>query len=117
MIRILALRNGAPAIRRPRCLSFFSSAFLDDDLYQARENPVPARGPSGAGHRPHNGAAARRSGRGIEDGVRAHLTRAAAGLRDLFVAPGLVRDVHVRNIHLPWRRLFEVGFDVEVELS
>jgi len=48
----------------------------------------------------------------IEDGVRAHLTRAAAGLRDLFVASALVRDVHVRNIHLPWRRLFEVGFDV-----
>ena len=53
----------------------------------------------------------------IEDCVRDHLGRAAAELRDLFVGSGLVRDVRVSHIHLPWQRLFEVGFDVEVELT
>jgi hypothetical protein len=38
-------------------------------------------------------------------------------LRDVFVASGLVRDVHLSRIHLPWQRLFEVGFDVAVDLA
>jgi hypothetical protein len=45
------------------------------------------------------------------------LSRAAVDLRDLFVRSGLVRDVRVSHIHLPWRRLFEVGFDVHVTLN
>jgi hypothetical protein len=53
----------------------------------------------------------------VESRVRDHLSRAAAELRDLFVGSGLVRDVRVSHIHLPWQRLFEVGFDVEVVLD
>jgi hypothetical protein len=53
----------------------------------------------------------------IEDRVRARLSRAAADLRDVFVGSGLVRDVRVSNIHLPWQRLFEVGFDVQITLN
>jgi hypothetical protein len=49
--------------------------------------------------------------------VDSHLGQAAAVLRDLFVSSRLVRDVHVSHIHLPWRRLFEVGFDVRVEVD
>jgi hypothetical protein len=53
----------------------------------------------------------------IEDRVRARLSRAAADLRNLFVSSGLVREVCVSHIHLPWRRLFEVGFDVQIKLN
>jgi len=49
--------------------------------------------------------------------VGSHLGRAASGLRDLFVSSGLARDVHVDRVHLPWQRLFEVGFNVRVELD
>jgi len=51
----------------------------------------------------------------VEGRVRDRLTHAAADLRDIFVRSGLVRDVHVDHIYLPWQRLFEVGFDVQVE--
>jgi hypothetical protein len=51
----------------------------------------------------------------VEERVRTSLSRAAAGLRDLFVESGLVREVRVNHIHLPWGRLFEVGCEVEVE--
>jgi hypothetical protein len=53
----------------------------------------------------------------VADRVRSNLGQAATGWRDLFVASGLVREVRVTNIHLPWQRLFEVGFDVEIELA
>jgi hypothetical protein len=53
----------------------------------------------------------------VEGCVQAHLSQAAADLRNLFVDSGMVRDVRVSHIHLPWQRLFEVGFDVEVDLN
>ena len=54
---------------------------------------------------------------GIEGRVAAQLGLAAAGLRDLFVSSRHARDVRVSHVHLPWRRLFEVGFDVRVEVD
>ena len=30
---------------------------------------------------------------------------------------GLLRDVRIGHIHLSWQRLFEVGFDVRVDLA
>ena len=92
--------------------------FLDDDLYQTWERSrcmfedLPAAGLAPTLERlPDDRAAA------IEAGVRAHLGEAAAGLRELFVRSGSVQDVRVSRIHLPWQRLFEVEFDVNVELS
>ncbi len=52
----------------------------------------------------------------VEARLRTRLTAAAGELRDCFVQAGLVRDVRISNIHLPWQRLFEVGFDIQVEL-
>jgi hypothetical protein len=118
VIRVCALR--AEATRDQKCaqLEFLFLRFLDDDLYQAHERTrcmvedLPAADISPNMERlPGDRAAA------IEAGVRAHLSRAAVGLRELFVASGLVRDVRVSRIYLPWQRLFEVGFDVEVELD
>lgn len=37
-------------------------------------------------------------------------------LNEIFVHSGLVQAVHITNIDLPWQRLFEISFDVKVEL-
>ena len=118
VIRTLALRGGGTREQMAAHLEFLFLRFLDDDLYQARERTrcmvedLPALGIIPTMERlPDDRVAA------VEDRVRDHLMRAAAGLRDLFVGSGLVRDVRVSHIHLPWQRLFEVGFDVDVELT
>jgi hypothetical protein len=118
VIRVLALRAQVTREQRAAHLEFLFLRFLDDDLYQARERTrclvedLPALGLAPTMERlPDDEAAA------VESRVRDHLSRAAADLRDLFVGSGLVRDVRVSHIHLPWQRLFEVGFDVEVVLD
>jgi hypothetical protein len=118
VIRAIALRAGPTREQRAAHLEFLFLRFLDDDLYQGRERTrcmvedLPAAGISPTMERLPDGAAA-----GIEGRVEAHLCGAAAGLRNLFVSSRLVRDVRVDHVHLPWRRLFEVGFDVQVELD
>jgi hypothetical protein len=118
IIRVLALRAGATSDQQAAHLAFLFLRFLDDDLYQARERTrcmiedLPALGIAPTMERlPDDRAAA------VADRVRSNLGQAATGWRDLFVASGLVREVRVTNIHLPWQRLFEVGFDVEIELA
>ena len=118
VIRVLALRTAATPDQLAAHLEFLFLRFLDDDLYQARERTrcmvedLPALGIAPTMERlPDETVAV------IEDRVRARLSRAAADLRDLFVSSGLVRDVCVSHIHLPWRRLFEVGFDVQIKLN
>jgi hypothetical protein len=118
IIRVLALRAGATSDQRAAHLAFLFLRFLDDDLYQARERTrcmiedLPALGIAPTMERlPDDRAAA------VADRVRSNLGQAATGWRDLFIASGLVREVRVTNIHLPWQRLFEVGFDVEIELA
>jgi hypothetical protein len=118
LIRVLALRANATLEQRRAHLEFLILRFLDDDLYQAHERTrclvvdLPASGLAPTMERlPDDKAAA------IETSVRSHLAASATGLRALFVASGLVREVRVSRIHLPWQRLFEVGFDVEVELD
>ena len=119
VIRALALRSGTTREQLVAHLEFLFLRFLDDYLYQARERTrclvedLPALGLPPTEQRwpdPDQAAA-------VEACVRHRLTRAAADLRDLFVRSGLVREVHVNDIHLPWQRLFEVGFDVQVELN
>ena len=118
VIRMLAQRATATPDQLAAHLEFLFLRFLDDDLYQARERTrcmvedLPALGIAPTMERlPDDRVAA------IEERVRARLGRAAAELRDLFVSSGLVSDVRVSHIHLPWRRLFEVGFDVQVTLN
>ena len=43
--------------------------------------------------------------------------RAFEAAFDVNPASGLVRDVHVSRANPPWRRLFEVGRDVRVDLD
>jgi hypothetical protein len=53
----------------------------------------------------------------IEKRVRLRLQKASSELNQIFIRSKLVNRVEVRNIYLPWQRLFEVGFEVEVDLS
>jgi hypothetical protein len=53
----------------------------------------------------------------IDERKHPHLGRAAAELRDLIISSKRVRDVRIGHVRLPWRRLFDVGFEVSVELG
>ena len=97
-------------------LEFLFLHFLDDYQYQAHERTrcmvedLPALGFTPTEER----LAKTELATEIEARVRERLMRAAGLLRDLFIHSGQVRLVEVSNIHLPWQRLFEVGFDVKV---
>jgi hypothetical protein len=116
VIRVLALRAGPTREQRAAHLEFLFLRFLDDDLYQGRERSrcmvedLPAMGIAPTMERLPDAMAA-----AIEGSVSSHLGGAASGLRDLFLASKLARDAHVDRVHLPWRRLFEVGFEVRIE--
>jgi hypothetical protein len=116
VIRVLASRSGATGDQTAAHLEFLFLRFLDDYFYQARERArclveeLPALGISPTMERLPDDKADTVEGR-----VRDCMAHAAADLRAVFVSSGLVHDVHVDHIYLPWRRLFEVGFDVRVE--
>jgi len=118
VIRVLALRGGPTREQRAAHFEFLFLRFLDDDLYQGRERArcmfedLPAAGVAPTMERLLDEAAA-----GIEGRMASRMGLAAAALRDLFVSSGLVRDVRAGAFRLPWRRLFEVGFDVAVDLD
>lgn len=117
-IRLIALRTGTTREQLAAHLEFLFLRFVDDDLYQARERTrcmvgdLPSLGVAPTMERLPDDTIAL-----VEERVRGHLAIAIARLREAFVASGLVRDVHVTHLHLPWRRLFEVGFDVRVDLA
>jgi len=52
----------------------------------------------------------------IEKRLRLQLQLAAKELGQIFIRSKVIDRVEVRNIYLPWQRLFEVGFDVEIDL-
>jgi len=118
VIRVLALRAGPTREQRAAQLEFLFLRFVDDDFFQATERTrcmvedLPAAGVAPTMERLPDGALA-----AVEARVDAELQRASAGLRDVFVRSGLARDARVSRVHLPWRRLFEVGFDVRVEVD
>ena len=116
VIRVLASRSETTRDQTAAHLEFLFLRFLDDYIYQARERArclvedLPALGISPTMERlPDDKAGA------VEGRVRDRLAHAAADLRDVFVSAGLVRDVHVDHIYLPWQRLFEIGFDVRAD--
>jgi hypothetical protein len=98
-------------------LAFLFRRCLDDYYYQAVERThlvyedLPALGLAPSMERLPEGKLT-----AVEERLQRRLSAAAGELRDLFVRAGLVRDVRADNIHLPWQRLFEVGFDVHLEL-
>lgn len=117
VIAAIAMRGGATEEQLAAQLEFLFLRFVDDDLYQPRERTrclleeLPRHGLAPTMERLPDAALP-----AIEQAVREHLLAACAPLRDAFVASGLVRDVRLAHIHLPWRRLFEVGVEVSVDL-
>lgn len=118
MIHVLSRRSVPTPDQRAAHLEFLFLRFLDDDSYQARERTrcmvvdLPPLGIEPSMERLPEGQAEEVEGR-----VESYLQPAVAALTTLFVRSGRVRDVRVDHIHLPWKRLFEVGFDVKVSLG
>jgi hypothetical protein len=53
----------------------------------------------------------------LDERIRQRLQEVAARLEALFIASGKVERIEVKDIHLPWQRLFEVAFNVQVTLA
>jgi len=119
VIHILSRRGTPTPDQVAAHLEFLFLRFLDDYYYQGIERTrclledFTALGlPIHGDHMDDPGQLAI-----IQDRVRNRLNRAAHELRQLFISSGLVKDVIVSDIYLPWQRMFEVGFDVKVSLS
>jgi hypothetical protein len=117
VLSILMLRGAPTPAQQAAQLAFLFRRYLDDYFYQAVERThlvyedLPALGLDPSMERlPADKLEA------VERRLQARLYAAAGELRERFVQTGLVRDVRVDHIHLPWQRLFEVGFDVHLEL-
>jgi hypothetical protein len=98
-------------------LEFLFMRFIDDYYYQARERTrlmiedLPELGIQPGFERLPDQHIAE-----IERRLAVRLQTAAAELEQVFIRSGLVKKVQISNIYLPWKRLFEVGFDVQVDL-
>jgi hypothetical protein len=117
VLRLLMLQHDPAPTQTAAQTAFLFRRYLDDYYYQAVERTqlmyedLPALGLAPSMERlPADKLEA------VEARLRTRLTAAAGELRDCFVKAGLVRDISISNIHLPWQRLFEIGFDVQVEL-
>ena len=118
-VRVLGLNSEYDEKRLQAHLEFLFLRFLDDYYYQARERTLimledlPVMGLPVTMERlvdPENVSK-------VEDCVRKRLLRAARELEEVFIRSGLVKQVRLSHIYLPWQRLFEVGFDVQVTLA
>jgi hypothetical protein len=118
VIYTLAQKQGLATAKQKAHLEFLFLRFLDDFCYQAIERSLcmledlPALNLSPTEERLPNDVA-----KVIEEKVAARLHTQAQILEKIFCADGRVKSVDVTNIHLPWQRLFEIGFDVKVELT
>lgn len=118
-LRLLAERRGLTAEQEQAHLGFLFLRLLDDYGYQARVRSqawledLPALGlPLDSEHLADPQAAA-----ALDERVRQRLQEVAARLEALFKASRKVERIEVTDIHLPWQRLFEVAFDVQVTLA
>lgn len=118
VIRILALRAGPTKEQSAAHLEFLFLRYMDDLFYQGHERTrsmvedLPTLGITPTQERLPDDRVAE-----IEKRLDSRLQASASVLRALFRRSGATRDIAVRRIHLPWRRLFEVGFDVQAEVS
>jgi hypothetical protein len=113
-----AKKNGIMPEQQKAHLEFLFLRFLDDFCYQALERSLcmledlPAYGLLPTEERLPDGEIAREIGKK----VAGRLEKQANRLEITFQSSGLVKATCISNIHLPWQRLFEIGFDVKVEL-
>ena len=119
VIYMLAKKQGLKPTQQKAQLEFLFLRFLDDFCYQAVERSLcmwegfPALGLSLTEERLPNDEAAK----AIEERVTRRLLTQAHALEKIFCTDRRIKSINVSNVHLPWQRLFEIGFDVKVELA
>ncbi len=117
VLHLLSLRAGHPAEQKQAHLEFLFLRLLDDFCYQACERThamledLPALGLTPTQERLPDSQLAE-----VERRLRQRLEKAAGELEQVFIQSGCVKSAQVRDIHLPWGRLFEIGFDVQIKL-
>jgi len=118
-IRALAFNSNNSPEQTLAHLEFLFMHFLDDYYYQARERTLafledlPALGlPLTSEH-----LADPQISTQLNACIQKRITQAAAELEQIFISSGRIRHARVTDIRLPWQRLFEVGFDVSIELE
>lgn len=114
----VAKKNGFKLEQQKAHLEFLFLRFLDDYCYQALERSLcmledlPVCGLPPTEERLPDGEISQEIGKK----VAARLEKQARILEKTFQSSGLVKAACISNIHLPWQRLFEIGFDVKVDL-
>jgi len=117
VIRALMLRKNITPDQQTAHLTFLFLRYLDDYFYQTivrtqtAYESLPALGLAPTFERLPNEMVAR-----VEAIIQNRLEPHISGLCNLFLQNGLEQDIQITNIHLPWQRLFEIGFDVKVSL-
>jgi hypothetical protein len=119
VIYTAAKKHGWSPAQQKAHLEFLFLRFLDDFCYQALERSLcmledlPIYGLLPTEERHPDGEVARE----IREKVAGRLEEQAHSLEKTFQSSGLIKAARISNITLPWQRLFEIGFDVKVELS
>ena len=115
VLHILAQKNGLSPDQASAQLEFLFLRFLDDYYYQVFDRTqcmledLPALGLQPSMERLPQGL-----DNTVEAKVRKRLKASAEELERLFLRNRVIDGVEVDRIRLPWRRLFEVGFDVRI---
>jgi hypothetical protein len=119
LIWSVAQKNGVSSDQQEAQLAFLFLRFLDDYCYQALERslclledlPVYKLAPTEA-RLPGDEIALQ-----IEKKVSARLHKQAEILEKTFQQSGLVKTIGVSDVYLPWKRLFEIGCEVQASLA
>lgn len=115
----VAKKQGLTPAREKAQLEFLFMRLLDDFCYQALERSLcmledlPALGFLPTEERLSNAEVAKT----VSEKVTGRLQDQDHILEKTFCADNTVKSVSISNVHLPWQRLFEIGFDLEVEVS
>ncbi len=116
-LRLIALRGGPTPDQQAAHLAFLFRRILDDYYYQAVDRTrliyedLPALGLAPTMERLPGDRLAE-----VEEKLRSRFDASARDLHQQFVRAGLARVIGISRVHLPWQRLFEIGFNVKVEL-
>ncbi len=118
VIRTLMLQGNVTSDQQATHLTFLFLRYLDDYVYQTlvrtqtAYESLPNLGLTPTFERLPDDMVSP-----VEAILQNRLAPHISSLRDLFLQHGPARDIQVTHLHLPWQRLFEIGFDVKVTLS
>ena len=118
VIRTLMLQGNLTSDQQAAHLSFLFLRYLDDYFYQTlvrtqtAYESLPNLGLTPTFERLPEDLVAP-----VEAILQNRLAPHISSLRNLFLEHSPAQDIQVTHIHLPWQRLFEIGFDVKVTLS